>query len=193
MSKLAIVFILILPCLAFAHCDTLQGPVVTAARESLETGDANLVLIWVKPGDEPEIRQALEQARSVRSLSNEAKQLADRYFFETLVRVHRAGEGAPYTGLKSEENPEPGIASAELALRSGKLDPAKSLIDEAVHHGLKARFEQLVAAKEFDRSDVEAGRKYVAAYVSFLHYIEGLHTAAMQSVEHHEDAAHEEH
>jgi hypothetical protein len=37
---------------------------------------------------------------AVRKQSKEAKELADMYFFETLVRIHCAGEGAPYTGLK---------------------------------------------------------------------------------------------
>jgi hypothetical protein len=36
----------------------------------------------------------------VRTLDLEAKALADRYFFETLVRLYRAGEGAAYKGLK---------------------------------------------------------------------------------------------
>ena len=90
--------ILLVP--AGAHCDTLDGPVVTAAKEALDTGDANPVLIWVQEKDEAQIREAFNKTLSVRKLSPETKDLADMYFFETLVRVHRAGEGASYTGLK---------------------------------------------------------------------------------------------
>ncbi len=81
--------------IARAHCDGLDGPVVTAARTALDSGDPNLVLIWVQPRDEAEVRQAFAQAIAVRKLNAQARDLADRYFFETLVRLHRAGEGAP--------------------------------------------------------------------------------------------------
>ena len=88
------------PARALAHCDGLDGPVVKAAQRALETRNAALVLIWVQEKDEREIQAAFEQTLAVRELSAQARQLADRFFFETLVRVHRAGEGAPFTGLK---------------------------------------------------------------------------------------------
>jgi Family of unknown function (DUF6448) len=50
----------------------------------------------------------------LRRLGHEAKELAARFFFETLVRIHRAGEGAPYTGL-TEGEPEPIIAVTDAA------------------------------------------------------------------------------
>jgi hypothetical protein len=82
------------------HCDGLDGPVVQLAIKALDSGNVNYVLPWVQENDEPEIRRAFEHAVSVRKLSPDAKALADRHFFETLVRIHRAGEGAPFTGLK---------------------------------------------------------------------------------------------
>lgn len=36
---------------AAAHCDSLDGPVVTAARQALETGNVDLVMVWVRPQD----------------------------------------------------------------------------------------------------------------------------------------------
>src|SRR3990172_9984859 len=89
--------ILLFPNSAMAHCDGMDGPVVKAAQKALASGDVNLVLIWVQKEDEKEIREAFDRTLEVRKLSAEAKELADMYFFETLVRVHRIGEGAPYT------------------------------------------------------------------------------------------------
>jgi Family of unknown function (DUF6448) len=86
---------------ALGHCDGMDGPVVKAAQKALEAGNVNLVLIWVQKADEVEVRKAFDQTITVRKLGPEARALADRYFFETLVRLHRAGEGAPYTGLKT--------------------------------------------------------------------------------------------
>ena len=84
----------------FAHCDTLDGPVVKTARAALEKGDVTPILKWVKKENEAEIRDLFKKTLSVRSKGKEAQELADMYFLETLVRVHRAGEGEPYTGLK---------------------------------------------------------------------------------------------
>ncbi len=87
--------LVLMPSRALSHCDGIDGPVVKTAQKALESGNVNLVLIWVQKTNEVEVRKAFDQAMTVRKLSPEAKALADRYFFETLVRLHRAGEGAP--------------------------------------------------------------------------------------------------
>jgi hypothetical protein len=99
-AALALWMLCAMPATASAHCDSLDGPVVKAAQQALDTRDVSAVLIWVGAGDEAEIRAAFEQTLAVRALDVRARSLADRYFFETVVRLHRAGEGAPYTGLK---------------------------------------------------------------------------------------------
>lgn len=79
---------------ALAHCDAVTGPVVTAAREALESGDVNRILPYVQPEAEAELTTAFELAMAVRTSGGAAQDLADRWFFETAVRLHRAGEGA---------------------------------------------------------------------------------------------------
>lgn len=73
----------------------------------------------VKSEHEAEIRDAFAKAIAVRGLSGYARQLADRYFFETLVRIHRASEGEAFTGLKPAGSVEPGIEAADEALEKG--------------------------------------------------------------------------
>lgn len=163
---------------AQAHCDTLDGPVVEAGRKALDTGNPNLALIWVQKRDEGEIRHAFQQASAVRKAGGEAKALADRYFFETLVRVHRAGEGAPYTGLKPAGKPEPAIAVADKAIETGKLEPVSKLVSERMHKGLDKHFHEVVSKKKYALNDVAAGRGYVGAYVEYVHYVERLYDAA---------------
>lgn len=163
----------------YAHCDGLDGPVVTAARDALETGDVNRVLIWVGKEDEAEIRRAFEETMAVRVLSEPARELADRYFFETLVRVHRAGEGAPYTGLKpAGRDLGPAIPAADRALETGSLEPLRELLTEEVREGLDLSFERARGRTSFDPDDVAAGRDYVGAYVVFVHYVERVFEAA---------------
>jgi len=124
---------------AVAHCDTTRGPVVNAAREALEANDANLVLHWVRPEDEAVVRRAFEHTIKVRALGAEAKELADHYFFETVVRIHRAGECAPYTGLTDGE-PEPIIAATDRALEQGTAQGLEQQLMSAVKAGLAERF-----------------------------------------------------
>lgn len=189
---LALVFTVTAP--AAAHCDSLDGPVVTAARRALETGDVNLVLVWVRGQDEPEIRNAFRRALSVRGLSDDARELADYYFFETLVRVHRAGEGEPYTGLKpAGYDPSPGIAAADSAVEAGALAGLDSRLAGHAAAALQDRFERVQALKAYEASDLEAGRAYVRAYVEFIHFVENLHALIHDNGEHAHGAGSTEH
>jgi hypothetical protein len=163
---------------AFAHCDTLDGPVVAAARKALDTGNINHALIWIKKSDEQELREVYDKAVAVRKAGGQAKELADTYFFETLVRVHRMGEGAPYTGLKPAGHVEPSVAVADKAIETGKLDEVVKLVSTRMHDGLHRHFEQLMAKKKFKPDDIEAGRAFSNAYVEYVHYVERLYNAA---------------
>ena len=178
--------ILLGPTIALAHCDGLDGPVVKAAQTALESGDVNPVLIWVQKNDETEIKAVFQKTLAVRKLSPAAKALADNYFFETLVRIHRAGEGAPYTGLKpAGRDLGPAIPAADKALSSGTIKDLAKLLESAVHAGLEARFKEVAARKKFKKDDVLGGREYVKSYVEFIHYVERLYEAAKNPAEGH--------
>ncbi|HDP95775.1 MAG TPA: hypothetical protein ENN40_10520 [Candidatus Aminicenantes bacterium] len=161
--------------LVWAHCDTLNGPVVVEAKAALEKGDVTPLLKWVTKEHEAEIKTAFKKTLVVRTKGPEAKELADMYFFETLVRIHRAGEGAPYTGLKPAGHVEPPVAAADRAIEVGSVDELAKNIGQAAEKAVKERFELVMDAMKHKDESVEAGRKYVAAYVIFVHYVEGLH------------------
>jgi hypothetical protein len=160
------------PRLAAAHCDTLDGPVAKAGRAALETGKANLALVWIQARDEAELLAALAQARKVRPLSADAKDLAERSFLETLVRLHRAGEGVAFTGIKpAGARLEPGIAAADEAIATGKLDALEKLVPAEHRPHVAERYRALKGLKA-PPEDVRAGREWVAAYVRFIHLVE---------------------
>jgi len=168
--------IFLAPANALAHCDGLDGPVVKAAQKALESGNVNLVLIWVQREYEKEIRIAFQNTLEVRELAPEAMELADSYFFETLVRLHRAGEGEPYTGLKpAGRDLGPAIPAADKALAEGSARPLLKLLTQALQAGVLEQFRQVMARKDYDEDDVQAGRDYVEAYVPFLQYIERIY------------------
>lgn len=156
---------------AQAHCDTPDGPVVPAAQKALDTGNLEPVLMWIHPEHEAEVREAFRQALEVRALSPAARQLADRYFVEVVVRVHRAGEGEPYTGLKpAGTDPGPAIRAADRSLERGELDPVRELLGARLDDSVRHAFEEVRAAEGYQ--DTEGGRKWVAAYVHYLHLVE---------------------
>jgi hypothetical protein len=150
----------------------------------------------VQENDEPEIRRAFDHAVSVRKLSPDAKALADRHFFETLVRIHRAGEGAPFTGLKpAGRDLGPAIPAADKALREGSIEKVINLLTEAVNEGLHRSFHAVSSRKGFAPDDVKAGREFVEAYVPYIHYVERLWRDATSAAhghhsEHAEEAEH---
>lgn len=172
---------LFVPRIAGSHCDTLAGPVVMTAKMALEKGDVTPVLKWVKKEHEGEIREAFKNTLAVRKMSPEAKKLADMYFFETLVRIHRAGEGAPYTGLKPGEAVEPIIAEADKALEKGSADNLVKHVTDAVAKGIRERFTHAKEAKKNADKSIEAGREFVEAYVVFTHYVEGIYEATKKA------------
>jgi hypothetical protein len=165
---------------AQAHCDAIDGPVVSDARLALAERNIDRALKWVHPGGEAEIRSAFDETLRVRVLGPEAQGLADRHFFETLVRVHRAGEGAPFTGLKPAGTiVEPGVAAAEAALTSGDIEPLAGRLMHAIETGLRERQKRVLEAQAHAGENVAAGRRYVAAYTDYIHYVEAVHAAAV--------------
>lgn len=168
-----------IPPRAYAHCDGLDGPVVKAAQKALAGGNINFVLVWIQAKDEAEVRSAFSKTLAVRKLNPEARELADTYFFETLVRLHRAGEGEPYTGLKpAGRDLGPAIPAADKAVEEGKVEPLVKLLAAASEAGLRERFKALQSTGPFDGQDVAAGRERVKAYVEFVTYAEQLYGAA---------------
>lgn len=161
---------------AYGHCDTLSGPVVTDAQTAIKTKDVTPVLKWVRPEDEHEIEALFEQTVAAREQGAGVQELVDLHFFETLVRIHRAGEGAPYTGLKPADTPlEPGIEVAETALASESDGALIDALQEELTSSVHERFERVAETKKHKDDSVEAGRAYVAAYVDYIHYVEALH------------------
>lgn len=161
---------------ALAHCDTMAGPVIQDARKALEKGDVTPVLKWVREKDERAVKGVFTKALAAKGKKNQES--AERKFFETLVRIHRAGEGEPFTGLRPASEVEPAVAEADKSLESGTADGLVTLMTDAVAKGIRERYERAAEAAGHKDESVEAGRRYVEAYVEFTHYVERLHMDA---------------
>lgn len=168
---------------AEAHCDSVDGPVATAAVHALDAQNVNLVLPYAPAAAEPELTAAFNQALAVRAQSAEGRALADRYFMETAVRLHRAGENAPYDGLKPADTDHgPAIPAAEQAIAAGTTEKLLALLSAATKEGVEARFAHVLHAKALPAaptapSDVPAARERVKAELEFVTYSQGIYAA----------------
>ncbi len=182
----AAVFLVIgAPGTVLAHCDTLDGPVVSLARQALAKKDVAMVLPWVAKEKEGDIRKAFDLAVAVRGKGEQERELADAYFFETLVRVHREGDGAPYTGLKPAGlDLGPAIPAADKALETGDPKALLELVNAKVHEGIHRYYTEARERKAHAGESVEAGRAYVQAYVPYLHFVERLYGDATTPIAH---------
>jgi len=182
-----------------AHCDTEDGPAVTAGRRALETGNLNHALPWIPAEGEAELRDVFDKALRVRALGDEAAELADRLFIETLVRIHRMAEGVGFTGVQpSGAEVDPVVAAADDAVATGSDAALLPMVPEERRAELYERFHAALAARDFDVDDVAAARRYVAAYVGFVKYAEAEehdhHGASHTNGDHvHGEHAHGEH
>lgn len=174
---------------ASAHCDSRKGPVATAAQAALEAGDLALVTPYVGPEAEASLTAAFEQAMKVRALGGDAQALADEYFMETAVRLHREGEGAPYTGLTDEETPQ-AILVADEAMQSGSLDGAYAFLESELQAGLAAQYQHVIEARAHADAEgtVEAQRERVEAELGFEKYVYQLYLSLTGVIEHQEGA-----
>jgi hypothetical protein len=167
---------------AAAHCDTLDGPVIQDARKALDAKDVTPVLKWVKQKDEKIVRAAYSKALSAKG--NKNADAAENKFFATLVKIHRAGEGASFTGLKPAGEVEPAIAEADKALANGSSDALVKLVTDDIAIGIRKRYEHAAVTYKHKDESVEQGREFVEAYVEYTHYVERLHLDATGKVSH---------
>lgn len=175
-----------LPNKVWAHCDTESGPVAVAARKALESGNFDTIAIWVGKGQEKELQASFEETLPVYKMGGKAKALAERYFMETSVRLHREAEGMSYTGLKPAQPLPSDIAEAEKALQTGNLKPLTDLFSNKLQKEVQKWFQNAVDAKENYKSDknVQAGREWVDAYVKYVIYVHGLYKTIQAGPEH---------
>lgn len=178
MNKLVTLFIFFLLVLStsvsFAHCDTMEGPLVLDAKKAINQNNVNIILKWVPEANETEIKDAFNQMMKVRVISADAKDLAEKYFFDTLVRIHRAGEGVAFTGVKPAGTPiDEKVKAADKSIEAGNLSPLKGKISKNDMPGLTERFEKVMSLKNFNVNNIKAGREYIEAYVQFFKFAEG--------------------
>lgn len=170
---------------AFAHCDSYDGPTVKDALKALETNNVNLVLKWIDKKQEGEITSLFKKTYSLRNGDKEVYAIVEKHFLETLVRLHRETEGAPFTGLKPAGSTKKIVQLSDNALKNEDIDGLLEKLNSHIGTSLRKKYEKVVALDKVKDQSVEKGREYVAAYVDYTHSIEALHDILEHGGGHH--------
>lgn len=150
------------------HCDSKDGPVVKAAMSALEAETVEIVLPYVPADSEAEVRTAFSKTLSARALGGAAAEVASEWFSETVVRLHRAGEGAPYTGLKPAGlGHGPVVPVAERAVETGDVNELAELLAGALRDEVTRKFDEVMRLQPMARGTVPEAREYVEAMLGF--------------------------
>lgn len=162
------------------HCDSLDGPVVLAAKDALDRNDVELILPFVQASGDQKVREAFDLAARARAGAPEARQVADRWFFETAVRVHRAGEGAPFTGLKPAGlDVGPVIPVAERALEAESADELADVLVAMIREQIAERFGHVMSLKQRREGGLPASRAYTSAMLGLQVWAHGIYLQAV--------------
>ncbi|MDF2501699.1 MAG: hypothetical protein K0Q77_2413 [Anaerosporomusa subterranea] len=170
-------FVALMPNTAEAHCDTLDGPVVTAAQQALDSKDINRVLPFIPKNGEPELKEAFAKVLAARTGGKSAQEVADRYFFETTVRIHRAGEGAAFTGLQpAGMDFGPALPTSEKAIQTGSLTELNEIMAHELAEVLELRLHKIQELKaKTPAGDVDALRKLTSEELQFQIFVHELY------------------
>ena len=169
---------------ASAHCDSYDGPTIKDAVKALETNNVKLVLKWITPEQEKEIIPLFNKTYSLKSGDKEVYAIVEKHFFETLVRLHRETEGAPYTGLKPAGTTKPIILMSDQAIESRNIDDLLGKLNNHVGKVLREKYEKVAALDKVKNDSPEQGREYVEAYVDYTHTLEAIHDIIEQGSGH---------
>lgn len=165
----------LLPQTVFAHCDSYDGPVIQDSYKAIENNDVSFVLKWVEPQHEKEITDLLKKTLKYKKADPEIYQLLERHFLETLVRVHREGEGEPFTGLKPAGSTSEVIKKTDAALHNREIEPLLTGLNKHISKTIREKYERVNQLQLVKDNSVAEGRAYVAAYVDYTHTVETLH------------------
>ncbi|PKP38366.1 MAG: hypothetical protein CVT98_05145 [Bacteroidetes bacterium HGW-Bacteroidetes-15] len=160
---------------SFAHCDSYDGPVVVDAIKALETNNVNLVLKWISQDQEADIISLFNKTYNLRKGDKEIYTIVEKYFLESLVRLHRETEGAPYTGLKPAGTTKKIVQMSDSAIESGSADDLVGKLNKHIEKVLSEKYQKVLELNKVKNTSTDKGREFVEAYVDYTHTIEAIH------------------
>ena len=160
-----------------------DGPVTKAAKESLETGNANRILIWIPEESENTLKNLLERACCARSTRQDGRNRTAEWYFETVNRLHAASHGLNNLSISTKTPEEKAIILlVEGACESGNFEDIATRIPDTPAGEMRQRFEDLMKKRNsYCEENCVAGRMYVSAFVDFITFVNNLHSGSSEN------------
>ncbi len=172
--KLLTILMFLTPVVSWAHCDSYDGPVIQDALKALETNEVQPVLKWIDAIHEEEIKDLFYKTVDLKT-DKKAYELVEKHFLETLVRLHREGEGAPYTGLKPAGTVKPIVVLADNSIEKESADDLSEKLIAHLQNVMNEKYSVVMEKKHHKNENALKGRDYVEAYVEYVHFLEAIH------------------
>lgn len=169
---------------AFAHCDSYDGPVIKDAFKAIHIGKVEPVLKWIGEEYEAEISNLFDKTIALKGKDEQIYQIVEKHFLETLVRLHREGEGAPYTGLKPAGTTSRIVTMTDQALTDENVEQLAEKVSDHLKNEIIKKFNRALETKRDKDANVAKGREFVEAYVDYTHYVEAVHDLIAGNVQH---------
>jgi len=186
-ALLIMAFMLFAALPASAHCDSYDGPVIKDALTALKQNNVELILKWVEPQYEKEITDKFNQTLKLKGKNKEINDVLETSFLETLVRLHREGEGASYTGLKPAGSMTKLVEMADNSLVKKDINEVTNIVTIHLNEVLQEKYTKAIELSKTKNNSVEDGRAYVVAYVEYTHTLEALEHILHGDISHHSD------
>jgi len=117
--------------------------------KALETNNSELIKKWINVENESEVISLFNKTYSLKNGDKEIYEIVKTHFFETLVRLHRASENAPYSGLKPAGTTKPIIGMTDK-VKDQSTDKGREYVDAYVDytHSIEALHDVIEHAAE---------------------------------------------
>ena len=159
---------------AFAHCDSYDGPVIQDAYKALENKNVAYILKWIDAEQEKEVITLFDKTVRLKNEDVEIYNIVEKHFLETLVRLHRETEGAPYTGLKPAGSTTAIVQMADNSIASKEVKTMLTKLNKHIQGTITEKYEKVMKLEKVKDNSVAEGRAYVEAYVDYTHTLEAI-------------------
>ena len=155
--------------------DVMQGPVVKAAKMSLETGNVNYVLIWLPEESENSIKNLLEKTCCKHSSKMNMQNQAYDWYFATVNRFFSASRSRDYLTVQfGGLSEKPLVLKVDKAIESGNFEEIRDIIPVSHEADAKQRFQHIMNMRNYPVNNIQSGRAYVSAFFDFARYVHNL-------------------
>jgi hypothetical protein len=159
--------------------DVRQGPVFKAAKMSLETGNANYILIWLPEESENTLKNLLEKTCCERTSRMNMQKQAYDWYFETVNRFYLSSRSPDYNTTQSRGLAGNLFLKIDRAIESGNFEEIRDIIPVTHEADAKQRFHNIIKMRDFSVNNLAAGRSYVSAFFDFNQYVQDLSSGSI--------------